>query len=56
MENPYLESRTAVVAGPFYCLSMIFSKNRIPLFRTTLQSRATLAQSSGLGNAKSLAK
>jgi hypothetical protein len=56
MENPYVESRMAVAAGPFYCLSTVFSENRFPLLRTMLESRATLAQSRGLGNAKSLSK
>jgi hypothetical protein len=56
MENPYLQSHMAVAAWPFSCLSTIFSENRFPLFRIMLESRATLAQSHGLGNAKSLSK
>jgi hypothetical protein len=56
MENPYLQSHMAAAAWPFSCLSMIFSENRLSLFQIVLESRATLAQSRGLGNAKSLSK
>jgi hypothetical protein len=34
MENPYLESRMAVAAGPFSGGVMTFAENRFPLFRT----------------------
>jgi hypothetical protein len=33
MENPYVESRMAVAAGPFSGVVMILSENRFPLFR-----------------------